>query len=278
MNGKHLRLLVSYAVAHILEVSGTVDGPSLHRRILAAPAGPVFIAPAPGSISFNVSGDLDLTRSDVTIHAAVIDGVVTFSPGSDRSALIGSHAVGFDIFGADDILLRGNVFDGLGLRKDNSIWDEPAGSTPDGYRILGNTFQNFYDDRGNDIHSQAIFVGYSTNGLIEGNVFTNNGSTSHIFISWWGGIADPERSIPRNICIRRNRFGPVHGAYFAVNFRSEIPPSSGISVAPSNVSSRASSSRANEPSYGTARSRPRSADASAPIRPRSGRRGASSPG
>ena len=81
-------------------------------------------------------------------------------------------------------------------------------------------------------HSQAIYVGYSTNGLIEGNTFENNGTTSHIFFTWWGETANPSSSYPRNICVRNNTFrdGPDVFHYYDVNFRAEIPSSAGIVI------------------------------------------------
>ena len=153
-------------------------------------------------------------------------------PGSDGSALINASAEGFGIFGADDILLQGNTFDGQGVTRDNPIWDRPAGSTPDRFRIIRNTFRNFYDDRSEDVHSQAISVGYSTEGLIDGNTFENNGTTAHIFFTWWGETANASTSYPRNICVRNNVFraGPNVSHYFDVNFRSEIPSTAGIEI------------------------------------------------
>ena len=86
-----------------------------------------------------------------------------------------------------------------------------------------------------------MYVGYSKDGLIQGNTFTDNGNTSHIFFTWFGSQADPATSYPRNICVKGNTFGSTHGAYFAVNFRAEIPTSSGIDIEPppSNTSPRA---------------------------------------
>ncbi len=238
-SGRHRRLNVTYSVAHIVAMPESVDATSLQRTIDSTPAGPVLVRPQLGATSFAVSGDLTMKREDVTIDGAHVEGGIDFEPGSDGSAFVDGASAGFGIFGADDIVLRGNLFDGQGIRKDNPIWDRPAGSAPDRFKIIGNTFENFYDDRSEDVHSQAIFVGYSTNGLIDGNTFVNNGSTAHIFISYWGELAEGEnasaaQSMPRNICIRRNTFGPVHGAWYAVNFREEITPTSGIKVAPSN--------------------------------------------
>ena len=81
-------------------------------------------------------------------------------------------------------MFQGNTFDGGGVHPKNVIWDEPAGDTPDGWRIVGNTFRNFYRDDGS--HSEALYIGYSTNGLIANNTFTNNGNTAHMFFTYCG--------------------------------------------------------------------------------------------
>ena len=102
---------------------------------------------------------------------------------------------------------------------------------PDGWVIRNNEFRNYYVDDGST-HSEALFIGYSSKGLIEGNTFTNNGNTSHIFFSYWGSVADPGSSYPRNICVRGNTFNETHTAYSDVNFRAEIPPSANIDIDP----------------------------------------------
>ena len=233
--GRHARLKIAYSVALSLEVGSSIGGSDLQRAIESMSPGPVLVHPAPDASSYHVDGGVVVRRAGVMLQDAQVAGTIDFDPGSDGSSFVGGSAHGFGIFGADDITIRGSSFDGQGLVKDSQIWDEPAGQAPDRFRIIGNSFANFYDDRTEDVHSQAIFVGYSTNGLIEANRFTNNGTTSHIFLSWFGGEANPAESYPRNICIRGNTFGPTHGAFSAVNLRREIPLSSGISVAPSNV-------------------------------------------
>ena len=75
--------------------------------------------------------------------------------------------------------------------------------------IRNNTFMNFY---ANDpaTHSEAIYVGYSTNGLIENNTFTNNGNTGHVYFTYFGTAssegAPASNTYPRNMCVRGNTF------------------------------------------------------------------------
>jgi hypothetical protein len=70
--------------------------------------------------------------------------------------------------------------------------------------------------------------------LIEGNTFTNNGNTSHIFFSYFGTAAyegtSPSSTYPRNMCVRGNTFNETHGAYYDVNFREEIPSNANIKI------------------------------------------------
>jgi hypothetical protein len=227
--GRTIGLRVAYAVARALDVSSTIDASSLQAAIQAMPAGPVLVRPGPGQTSFAVTGGFQLSRQSVAIERATFADTIEFRPSASGSSLRSSSALGFFIFGADDILLQGNVFDGQGVRKDTIIWDEPAGNTPDGWVIRGNLFRNYYTSNPED-HSQAIYVGYSTNGLIEGNTFTNNGNTSHVFFTWFGNLADPTKSYPKNICVRGNTFGPTAGAYYDINYKAEIPLSSNIKV------------------------------------------------
>ncbi len=142
-----------------------------------------------------------------------------------------SRAQRFSIHGADDVAVQGNAFDGMGVTSMNEIWDEPAGAVPERFTIRGNSFTGFWGPT-STTHSEALYVGYSADGLIEGNAFTDNGTTAHIFFTWFGTTADSGSSWPRRICVRGNTFGPTHGAYFDVDMRVEIPLSSLIAIAP----------------------------------------------
>lgn len=224
------------ATGGLLELSGSVSESSLEQQISSAPSGALLVRPMPGTTA-TVMGGLDLSRPDVTLDHLVFTGTVDFNPGSDRSALTSSAAMGFNIFGADSIVIGpGNSFDGKGVDNQNILWDQPALNGPTGYRIVGNDFKNFYGPT-TDIHSEALYVGGgASNGLIENNTFTNNGNTSHIFFTWFGTAATTS-NYPKNVCVKGNTFNATHGAYFDVNLREEIPVSSGIAVDPDNNAS-----------------------------------------
>jgi chitodextrinase len=177
-----------------------------------------------------VTGSVSIKSPNVTVQNATVQGGVTFDPGSNGGTLLNSTTEGVYVFGADNVRIEGNVFDGHGRVKDGSIfWDEPAGDPPRNWVVRNNTFQNFYIPDGTT-HTQAMYVGYSTDGLIEGNTFTMNGSTAHIFFTWFGNQADPATTYPRNICVRGNTFNRTETAYFDVNFRAEIPSSANIVI------------------------------------------------
>lgn len=215
----------------VINVSGTVSGSTLSQQISQAPSGPVTVR---GAFSPTVTGGILIGRPDVALERLAITSTVQFNPSADRGSLSDSTAMGFDVFGADNIVIQGNAFDGKGQDNQNILWDQPAFNGPVGYRISGNSFQNFYRD-GDGSHSEALFVGGgASNGLIENNTFTNNGNTAHIFFSWFGTAATTS-NYPRNVCVRGNTYGPRHGAFFDVNFREEIPNSAGIKVTDTTV-------------------------------------------
>jgi len=214
----------------VLEVSGTLSASDLAGRIAAAPAGPVTVRPAPGTTA-TVTGSFSPPRAGVALNGLTFTDDVTFGPGDDGGQLLGSRARQFNIFGADDVTIAGNVLDGLGETSYNPIWDQPAGAVPERFVIRGNTFTRFYGPTAGT-HSEALYVGYSADGLIEGNRFIDNGTTAHVFFTWWGITANPATSYPRRVCVRGNSFGARRGAYFDVDFRAEIPVSSGIAIDP----------------------------------------------
>jgi hypothetical protein len=210
----------------VVSLSGSYSPSAFFQAVAVAPPGPVTVRG-----SFTITGDINIDRPNLRIEGATIQGSVDFNKGGSGSALVSSSASHVGIWSADNVLLEGDTFDGQGRVKDGiTMWDQPSGDPPSGWVFRNNTFQNFYIGEGSDVHSQAIYVGYSTDGVIEGNTFTNNGTTSHIFFTWFGGVSDPGSSWPRDICVRGNSFNNTHGAYYDVNFRAEIPSSAHIVI------------------------------------------------
>jgi len=234
--GKHVRLQVAYSVARTLDVPLTVDAATFTRSVTSAPQGPLLVRPSAGNASFSVEGNVGIERPKVVIDGARISGLIEFQPGAVGAKLLNSSALGFNVFGPDDIVLQGNTFDGQSRVSSNQLWDSPAGNTPDNWVISNNTFRNYYIAGDPLSHSEAIFVGYSTHGLIENNTFTNNGTTSHVFFSYWGTAAyegaSGSTTYARDMCVRGNKFNQTAGAFLDVNFRDEIPSNANIVVQP----------------------------------------------
>lgn len=172
----------------------------------------------------HVTGSVSVSATNVAISNSAFDGDVSFTPSAGGSSLRGSSALGFDIDGADGIVIENNHFDGQGRRANNHIWDTPAGNSPSNWVLRGNDFRNYYIDPCCNVHSEALYVGYSDHGLIEGNTFVNNGNTAHLFFTWFGNLASPPQSDPHDICVRGNTFGAKHDAYFDINTRDELNP------------------------------------------------------
>ncbi|HEX5395377.1 MAG TPA: dockerin type I domain-containing protein [Candidatus Saccharimonadales bacterium] len=168
--------------------------------------------------NYTVNGSCSVSGTNVTFNNVTFTGTIDVGNGT---VVTNSRAMGFNSFGKDNWRLEGNFFDGKGIDNQNIIWDEPAGVTSDNWIIRNNTFQNFYLDDGQS-HSEALYIGYSTHGLVEGNTFTNNGNTAHIFFTTFGNQFD-NNSYPRYMCVRSNNFGPTHTAYYDVQVHASVP-------------------------------------------------------
>jgi hypothetical protein len=180
-------------VGNVVNVSGTLTS----TQVNSYPTGTTVRGP------FNVNGTLTMTRSGLTVERV--------------------SARALSVYGASNVTVRDSTFDNGGNVPANQSIIENASNL----QILNNTFRNFYG-RAAETHSEALFFGAGSSGLIEGNLFENNGNTAHIFFTWWPTYG----SWPHDVCVRGNTFGPTAGAYFSVNMREEIPTSSNIRIAP----------------------------------------------
>lgn len=212
-----------------------------------APAGVVSVgdfqaALKPGAVfkDITVAGSVHIAVPDVTLQNVTLRGI-DFDPGSDGSRMIGCNARAFYISGPDDIVIQETVFDGQGDEEGCIIWDKPAGDTPKRWKLQGCTFRNFYAP--DPAHTQALYLGYSEDGLVESCHFDNNGNTAHVFLTWFGNLAKPSMSYPRRICIRANTFGPTHTAWYSINVLAEVPTASGICIEPGQPSVKPLSNR-----------------------------------
>jgi hypothetical protein len=192
-----------------------------------------------------VSGDSSVSArgANAILRNSHLDGIVLNIESSANGFQLLDSVVtkgGFNIWGASNVSIERNSLDGGGLVSSNQMWDSDGVHT-DGFVIRGNKISNY---RGADCltHGEGLFIGgMVANGLVEGNTFENNGCTSHIFFSFWGDAAyrgaDPSTTLPHNICVRGNTFGPRYmETYFDINFRDEVvaagPAATGIKVDP----------------------------------------------
>jgi hypothetical protein len=168
-------------------------------------------------------------------HVAVDRAAIEFASTAGHARLVDSEVYQWSTRGTDEVILSGNIFNGRFAVANNEVMpsrtDETDGTTD--LTITENTFTGYDPVRIPDNHSEAIFVGGWTNGvLIEGNTFTNNGTTGHLFFTWWGGDANDPASYPRNICVRGNHFDLSRNGYFDIQFRQELTGAENIDVEP----------------------------------------------
>lgn len=188
----------------------------------ACAAGPVANVEVTGTVT--LPANCHATNVTFDSYFGLADGVV----------ITGCAALAFDgTTGASNWTLDSCVFDGRGQVANNPIYDS-GGKVPKNWHIVNSTFQNYYSQN-TSTHSEALYVGYSDGGEIRGNHFINNGTTSDIFFTWWADNPNPATTYARNICVSGNTFRndpgyPDH--YYAINFRAEIPTSSGIKTDP----------------------------------------------
>lgn len=195
------------------------------------------------NVSVSGSSGVTCNALNVTIRNSRLSGfVLDIDPGASGFRLDNTDISngGFNIWGADNVTIVDGTFDGGGRVSSNQMWDNPAKNGVNGFLIARNSFSNY---RGGDctVHGEALFIGgYSANGLVEGNTFSNNGCTSHIFFSYFGndGLSGSNSAqIPRNICVRGNTFGARFlNTYYDINFRQEVaalgPAVTGIKIQP----------------------------------------------
>jgi hypothetical protein len=181
------------------------------------------------------TGDWTWAGAWISVSNVEIDGAeIEFETTADHARLVDSRAYEWITRGTDHVTLARNVFDGRYEAANNEVMQSESDET-DGtadLTITGNTFKR-YDPRVSGNHSEAIFIGGWTNGvLIQGNTFTDNGTTGHLFFTWWGGDQNDPASYPRNICVRGNHFDLSHNGYYDIQYREEFTGGENIDVEP----------------------------------------------
>ena len=218
----------------MLEFSGTVSASQFTSQINAAPSGPLTVRPAAGQSSFSVSGDFTLTRQNVTIQHAVMRDVGWVTAAGSGFIIEDSSMHSVLIDGADNWILRRDTVAFSGVSYNGF-----GGSIMNGasnWQILDSSFTGAYVAADPSQHTEAWFIGAGNDrGLIQGNRFDDNGTTGHIFFSYWdfnghGG------GYPTNICVTGNTFTRSHNPYQQMDKRAELDgTTNNIDINPSNT-------------------------------------------
>jgi hypothetical protein len=214
---------------NIIELSGTVSASSLTSQINAAPSGAVTVRPASGQSSFTVSGDVTITRQNVTIQHAVLRVVYVGSSGSGI-IIENSQLMDFESDGANNWILRNNTLDGQCVIGRQYMYRSKN------WQIINNQIKNYHVCADESEHSESFYIGAGVDGgLIQGNTFTDNGTTGQLFFTWWdqGGSGSAD---PKNICVQNNSFIRTHNQYHHIDMRAELNSAiNNIDISPNNT-------------------------------------------
>lgn len=200
--------------------SGTEWGKAFASLALIETATPT---PPPTTAVLEIAGGTYTGREYAALLAAT-SGPLTVrpKPGAVVTVLGGASV-------RNDLVTEGIRFDGQAKTPNTWMTDVSR------WAFRNCSFERFYVAADPSAHCEALYVGGGCrDGVIEGCSFNDNGNTAHIFFTWFGssqgGGAYDTGNYPRNICVRANTFGPRHGAYFDVDFRSEIPLEANIKI------------------------------------------------
>lgn len=213
---------------NVLQVDGTVTASALADMVAAAPSGPLTVRPADGQTSFTVTGSWTPRRPGVTVQHGVF-GTIRMRAAGAGLTVEDSRLREFDVDGGNNWTLSRDVLDGECEVAQNFMYRSS------GWRILNSTIRNYHVCGNESTHSEAFFIGAdATDGLIQGNHFQDNGTTGHLFFTWFDQTGDGPRD-PRNICVTGNTFAGSLNGYFSVQLRPEMPDSLNIRVDPNNT-------------------------------------------
>jgi hypothetical protein len=235
-----------------LVFSGTVTAASFVAQVQAAPAGPLTVRPAAGQTSFTVAGTfengsnciaqkgdasglaaqcLHFNRTNVTVQHAVFQQILWFTHTNDGLTIEDSSIVGFNVQnGMDDWTFQRDTIDPACQYDNNVIYNSRN------WKILNSTLQNIHYCPNESIHSEALYIGRSNDGfVISGNYFNDNGTTGHIFFTYFSAGATDSSSYPKNGCVTGNRFYKSHNKYHEIDVRAELQNVKTIHVDSTNV-------------------------------------------
>jgi hypothetical protein len=177
-----------------------------------------------------VTGSVSIGAPNVTLEDSEIQGTINLPSSAQHVTIRDTAAVDFVAHGADYVTLDGDTLDGgPGKSCQNFIWPGANRDPATHWQITNSTFRNYQCE---DPHSEALYIASDAAfGLIQGNIFINNGSTSHIFFTWCNDLGGNENlcaaygqgnGAPHDWSVRDNTFLDTWRAYYAVSIREEL--------------------------------------------------------
>lgn len=215
----------------VITVNGTIASSALQSQLNAAPTGPVTIKPLSGA-TFNVTGGgLGVSRPDVTILGAsfVAPHGVGFYAGGDRGHWNGGTSGDMAISGNTGVVIENVAFDSKSLNANCAIYAT-------NWTLRNCSFTGFGLAASPADHSEALYIGRGSGGLITGCTFRDTPgaigvNTAHVFLTWWPGLNNDgvyhAGDMVRNLRIDGCTFYCPNRAFFHINCRQEIQPSDG---------------------------------------------------
>lgn len=218
---------------NVIEFTGTISYATLQSAVDNAAPGPLTVRHPTGGQFTVANGNLVLRRQDLTIQDMILtDGDLY----TDRfMQLAGATAHTSDRFTLKNSTIHCAHIDGV----DGWTWDNVShlyrGVTYDGYaagtvvnRASNWTIKNSFFSGSHVIanesqHSEALFFGAgSTNILIQDCTFDDNGTTGHMFWSWFDFNPFGNSPTPTNICVHGCHFTRVHNPWFHTQVHTDL--------------------------------------------------------
>ncbi|HEX5395375.1 MAG TPA: dockerin type I domain-containing protein [Candidatus Saccharimonadales bacterium] len=185
-------------------------------------------------VIFKTSGSVSFGSITLNVAGIRLDGITSASRMNLNSSCNGCQVYNatiqsFTSHGADNVsFVNNNIGPATPTCNvaQNFLWSASDTDGSSGWLLQGNTFHDFQCD---NPHSEALYIANRAGpGLIENNIFTNNGSTSHIFWTWYNDQGSgctaygQNNGSPHDWCTRNNTFYDTWDAYYAINIREEL--------------------------------------------------------
>jgi hypothetical protein len=231
---------------HVVTLTGTQTGSSVASTLKNMGSGTILVRPA-NQNGATITGGMAVPRADVTFYGLNLQGDYRMAHGTVFWGVYASPAV-FSTGSADNWIIRDSEWSGgqgstreqncVGNVYSQNLFNGGPTDPTENWLIENSVFRNYMDREGSTCqidHSEAFYIGGgSKNGTIRNNDFINNGSTGHIFFTWFGGgCGSPsDACYPDDICLEGNTFTLVYNDYYDIQARIEIPLTQSIHIDP----------------------------------------------